>query len=146
MLKHSYTFEGHPVACAVALKTLEILERENLVENSKIMGKYLFDSLQSFRKHPIVGEIRGGLGLDCSFDFVKNKETMEKFNPEENSRIIVMLKEKLRKEGLWGAVSNPFQLKPALVIKKDEIDEIMNRLDKVISEIEKELFVDSKIG
>jgi adenosylmethionine-8-amino-7-oxononanoate aminotransferase len=137
MLKHSYTFDGHPVACAAALATLEIIERESLVENSKNMGKYLFDSLQSLRSHRIVGEIRGGMGLGCIIEFVKDRETKKQFSPEENKRFVALLKEKLRRAGLWWQVANPLWLSPALIITKDEIDEIVRGLDRVSGEIEK---------
>ena len=72
MLKHSYTFDGHPVACTAALATLDIMEREKVVENPRVMGKYFFDSLQSLRRHRTVGEIRGGLGLNSLIEFVKD--------------------------------------------------------------------------
>lgn len=139
MLNHSYTFLGHPVACVAALVTLEIMEREKVIDNSKTMGTYLFDSLASLRKHRIVGEIRGGLGLDCQVEFVKNKETGEKFSPEENKKFIRMLKKKIRQAGFWGAAGNPLQLRPPLVITKAEIDELVSGLEKVIGEIGKEL-------
>ncbi len=138
MLQHSYTFEGHPVACAAGLATLGIMEREKIVENSKAMGEYLFESLQSLRWHRIVGEIRGGLGLDCLVEFLKDKETQERFSPAENNRLNAMLKEKLRRAGLWGMASNPLQLKPPLIITRDEVNEIVDGLDKVIADIEKQ--------
>ena len=79
VLNHSYTFEGHPVACAAALANIEIMEREKLVENSRVMGKYLYEQLQSLSKYRIVGEIRGGLGLMCNVKMVKDKETKVQF-------------------------------------------------------------------
>jgi len=141
ILRHSYTFEGHPVACAAGLVALDIMEKENVVKNSRNMGKYLYDSLQALRRHRIVGEVRGGLGLDCSFELLRDNETKEPLTAEEKSRIFGMLKTKLRQVGLWGGVSNPFQLKPPLVITKDEVDEILRGLDKVIGEVEKEFFL-----
>ena len=141
MLKHSYTYSGHPVACAAALATLEIMERENVVDNSRTMGKYLFDTLGSLRKHRMVGEIRGGLGLDCNVEFVKDRETEEKFSPEENQVFIAKLKNGLRQNGLWGPVSNPLHLWPTLVVTKEEIDEILSRLDKTLGEIGTELSI-----
>jgi putrescine aminotransferase len=139
MLKHSYTFLGHPVACVAALVTLEIMEREKVIDNSKNMGTYLFDSLKSLRKHRLVGEIRGGLGLDCQVEFVKNQETGEKFSSEENTRLMSMLKKYIRQAGLWGPTGNPILFRPPLVITKVEIDEIVSGLEKVIGEIGKEL-------
>jgi adenosylmethionine-8-amino-7-oxononanoate aminotransferase len=139
VLRHSYTFEGHPVACATALANIEIMEREKLVENSKVMGNYLYEQLQSLAKHRIVGEVRGGLGLMCNVELVKDKETQTQFSPEENARVRKMLKTKLMEAGLFGMFTNPIPIMPALIISQDEIDEIVSKLDSVIGEIESEL-------
>lgn len=141
VISHSYTFEGHSVACAAALANLAIIERENLVENSKVMGKYLFEQLQSLNKHKIVGEIRGGLGLNCEIELVRDRETKQRFSPEENVKIKGMLKKKLMDLGLFGMFVNPVPIIPALTINKDEIDEIVSVFDKVIGEIGKELSI-----
>ena len=138
-LKHSYTFEGSPVACAAALVNIDIIEREKLVERSETMGKYLFEQLQSLNKHNIVGEIRGGLGLNCGVELMKDRKTKEPFSPEENNRIGGMLKQKLMEAGLFGFFINPIPIVPALIITKDEIDEIVSTLDKAIGEIAQEL-------
>ncbi len=92
--------------------------------------------MQSLRKYRVVDEIRGGLGLDCSIFFVKDKESNGKFSPEEQVRFLAVLRKKLRQVGLWGAVGNPTQLKPPLIITKSEVDEIINGYDKVLGEIE----------
>lgn len=138
-LKHSYTFEGSPVACAAALANIEIIEREKLVENSKIMGKYLFEQLQLLNRHDVVGEIRGGLGLNCEVELFKNVETKQQFTPEENNRIGGLLKQRLMESGLFGSFTNPIPVVPPLIIIKSEIDEIVGKFDKVIGEIAKQL-------
>ncbi len=139
VLRHSYTFEGHPVACAAGITALDIMEREGLMENSAKMGKYLFDSLQSLRRHRVVGAIRGGLGLDSQVAFVKDRETNRPLSTEESATFNGLLKKGLRDAGLFGAVSNPLQLKPPIVINRQEVDEIVNGIDRVITEIEKKL-------
>ena len=138
-LIHSFTFEGLPSACAAALTTLNVLEKENLVENSRTLGSYLFERLQSLYDHPIVGEIRGGLGLMVNIELFKDRKTKEKYSAEENTRIGRMLKQKLMEAGLWGQFRNPLPICPSLSITRDEIDEIVNGFDRVIGEIEKEL-------
>ena len=61
---HAFTYSGHPTCCAVALKNLDIMERERLCENSAKMGQRLYGALQSaFGDHPHAGEVRGGKGL-----------------------------------------------------------------------------------
>ena len=139
VLKHSYTFEGSPVACAVSLVNIDIIEREKLVENSAIMGKYLFEQLELLDKHDIVGEIRGGRGLNCAIAFMKDKRTRQPFSPKENGRISGLLKQKLMEAGLFGAFGNPLMMFPALIITKDEIDELVSKCDRVIGEIAEQL-------
>jgi adenosylmethionine-8-amino-7-oxononanoate aminotransferase len=138
-LKHSYTFEGSPVACAAALANIEIIEREKLVENSKMMGKYLFEQLQSLNRHDVVGEIRGGFGLNCEVELFKDVETKQQFTPEENNRIGRLLKQRFMESGLFGSFTNPIPVVPPLIITKSEIDEIVGKFDKVIGEIAKQL-------
>ncbi|WP_342048594.1 aminotransferase family protein [Bacillus sp. OTU530] len=79
VLLHGYTYSGHPMACAVALKNLEIIEQEHLIENAEAMGREMlsgFKWLQANRS--IVGEVRG-LGLMGGIEIVKNPETKERF-------------------------------------------------------------------
>lgn len=141
MLRHSYTYEGHTVACAAALISLEIMERENLVQNAEAMGKYLFEQLQSLKDHKIVGGIRGGLGLSCVVELVKERGSKMAFSFEENTRISNMLKERCLEAGLFGMFANPIPIIPPLIVTKDDVDEIVNRFDRVISGIEQELSV-----
>ncbi|MGB5212160.1 MAG: aminotransferase class III-fold pyridoxal phosphate-dependent enzyme, partial [Anderseniella sp.] len=59
LLNHLHTYGNHPVSCAVGLRNLEILDDENLIENSKKMGRYFLDGLKTLEHHPSVGEVRG---------------------------------------------------------------------------------------
>ena len=78
---HGFTYSGHPVACAAALKNIEIMEREQLLENVKSLSPYLQEKLESLKDLPIVGDIRGQGFMWC-VEFVANKDTFELF-PEE---------------------------------------------------------------
>jgi len=66
---HLYTAAGAPVCCAVAMKSLEILLREKLVENSAKVGKYMLERLNELQEYPYIGEVRG-LGLFAAFEIV----------------------------------------------------------------------------
>ena len=80
---HAYTYSAHPVGCAVALRTLQIIEDENLVAEASRKGTYLMDVLRArLADHPHVGEIRGK-GLMCAVEFVKDRDTRAAFAPEE---------------------------------------------------------------
>src|SRR5262249_58186625 len=69
-----FTYNAHPGCCAAALQTIEILEKEHLVEHAQRMGRRLLDRLGSLESSPIVGEIRG-LGLLAGVEIVADKRT-----------------------------------------------------------------------
>jgi adenosylmethionine-8-amino-7-oxononanoate aminotransferase len=83
---HHYTFGWHPAACAAALKNIEIIQSERLVENSRTVGEYLLDQLQTMRKHPTVGDVRG-IGLFCVVEFVRDKKTKEPFDTPTTAKL-----------------------------------------------------------
>ena len=77
---HSSTYAGHPVCCAVALRTLDILERERLVERAGRLGRYLLGRLRTLEDLDCVGEVRG-LGLMAAVELVADRETKAPFDP-----------------------------------------------------------------
>jgi adenosylmethionine-8-amino-7-oxononanoate aminotransferase len=80
---HAYTYSAHPVGCAVALRTLQIIEDEHLVAEASRKGVYLLDALRSrLGHHPHVGDIRGK-GLMCAVEFVKDRDGKIAFAPED---------------------------------------------------------------
>jgi adenosylmethionine-8-amino-7-oxononanoate aminotransferase len=79
---HAYTYSGHPVGCAVALRTLRIIAEENLVAEAARKGTLLLEALRSrLGDHPHVGDIRGS-GLMCAVEFVEDRATKAPFAPE----------------------------------------------------------------
>ena len=76
-----FTYSGHPLACAIADKVLEIMEREQLVERAAVMGEKLRERLEPLAAHPNVAEIRGR-GLLLALELVQDKETLEPFPVE----------------------------------------------------------------
>jgi len=77
---HAYTYSGHPTCCAVALKNLDIMEREQLWENATTMGARLYEGLKTtFSGHPHVGDIRGGKGLLAALELVEDRATKKNF-------------------------------------------------------------------
>tara|TARA_B100001173_G_C15949967_1_gene530913 strand:- start:697 stop:1218 length:522 start_codon:yes stop_codon:yes gene_type:complete len=76
---HGFTYSGHPVACAVALENIKILEEEKLVEKvANETGPYLKKCWKEFESHPIVGEVRN-VGLLGAIELVKNKDKRQFF-------------------------------------------------------------------
>lgn len=82
---HGYTNSGHPACCAAALRNIQIIEEENLVENSRKMGDVLFGALEeTFSDHPNVGDIRGGKGLLAALEFVEDRRSKRNFAVEKD--------------------------------------------------------------
>lgn len=82
---HGFTNSGHPACCAAALRNIQIVEEENLVENSRKMGDALFRALQeTFSDHPNVGDIRGGKGLLAALEFVEDRGRRKNFAVERD--------------------------------------------------------------
>jgi putrescine aminotransferase len=73
---NGFTYTGHPVGCAIGLKNLEIVEREDLIDNAREMGAYLLKGLETLLDLPVVGEVRGR-GLMLGIELVTDKETKE---------------------------------------------------------------------
>jgi len=137
-LHHLITFGGNPSASAAGVRNLEIIETEGIVENSAKMGDYLYDRLQTMYDHPIVGDVRGGKGLLCGIEFVKDRETKEKFPAEADIKGI-MARTTANQDLIGRAVADTMRIAPPLVITKDEVDELVRRIDRAIGEAEKEL-------
>ncbi|WP_340372707.1 aspartate aminotransferase family protein [Peribacillus sp. FSL E2-0218] len=138
-LLHGYTYSGHPMACAVALKNIEIIERENLMENSKRRGEELlvgFKKLQS--EHPIIGDVRA-LGLIGGISIVKDKKTGEGFGTQLAPKLVA----EAAKNGLiCRSVTfdqDTLVFAPPLIITKSEVEKIIDILDKTFTAVEKEI-------
>ena len=83
MYMHGITFGGHPVAAAVALKNIEIMEREGVIDNVRANQGYLEDALRGLMaRHEIVGDVRGA-GYFWAMELVKDRATRETFTAEE---------------------------------------------------------------
>ncbi|MFN3003731.1 aspartate aminotransferase family protein [Mycolicibacterium wolinskyi] len=133
-LGHLITFGGHAVAAAAALKNIEILERENLVERSAEMGTYLFELAQELRSHPTVGDVRGGKGLLCAIDFVKSKETREAWGTSHP--FIKQLALRTQEEGLVTRVWDVLHLAPPFVLTRSEAERAIEIVDRCLTEAE----------
>jgi len=131
-LVHGYTYSGHPVACAVALKNLEMIEREKLVPRVKNgIGPYLQRRLrETFADHPIVGEVRG-TGLLAAIELVRDKAE-RRFFPDPGN-IGTLCRNYCFNDGLiCRAIRDTMVLAPPLVIREDEIEEIFVKLKAAI--------------
>jgi adenosylmethionine-8-amino-7-oxononanoate aminotransferase len=96
---HAFTNSGHPTCCAVAMKNIEILQRERLWENATKMGERLQAGLQAaFGDQPNTGDIRGGKGLLAAVEFVEDRATQKNF--ASRLKVAARLKVEMMKRGV----------------------------------------------
>jgi len=130
---HGFTYSGHPIACAAALATLNILQRDKFVDLvANDIGPYLQKRWAEFADHPIVGHVRG-VGMLGSIELVRNKETRERLEPEQKSGGIC--REFCVSNGLiMRAVGDSMIISPPFVSTHEEIDELIARATKSLDQ------------
>ena len=137
---HGYTYSGHPVACAVALKVLQIYERDQIFAKAAVTGHYLQQRLAEFADHPLVGEVRGS-GLIGAIELVANKETGEAF---VGGAVGGYLQKAVQEEGVLLRIvaGSSLAFCPPLIITEPQIDEIIEAtgraLDKTLEHCKQE--------
>jgi len=123
---HAFTYSGHPVGCAVALKNLEIIETEELVDRAAVMGNHLLHQAKSLESHPHVGEVRG-LGLMAAVELVADKTTKAEFPKEE--QIGIRVHQETQKRGMFTRLrTDVYNLAPPFIVTKSQIDSMIHIL------------------
>src|SRR5699024_8304253 len=133
LLFHGYTYSGHPVASAVALKNIEIIENENLVENTNNMGEVLLEGLQKLEEElTVLGDGRS-VGLLAAIEVYKNAETKEHFDAKHAPLIV---QEAANRGLICRAVTydeaDTVVLAPPLIINKEQVEEMLSILKEAI--------------
>lgn len=137
-LVHGYTYSGHPVASAVALKNLEVMERKSLVPRVKNeIGPYLHKRMhETFDDHPLVGQVRG-FGLLCAIELVPNKPERSFF--PEPGEVGTHCRNYCFASGLvMRAVRDTMVCAPPLTISKSEVDELVAKAKSAIDRTAKD--------
>ena len=129
---HGYTFSGHPVATAVALKALEIYERDNIFARSAATSKRFQDALASFADHPLVGEARG-VGMIGACELVADKAAKQPFEPP--GKVGMHCLSRCHANGLVvRAIGDTIAFCPPLIVSDDEVGEIFERFGRALDE------------
>lgn len=133
---HGTTFGGNPIACSVALATLEVFREENLVENSKVVGQYAREQLLKLKeKYPIISDVRS-VGLMIGIE-ISNPKTGEP-DGQAVSRILDYALEEGVLFYLCGNNGEVIRMIPPLVVTKEQIDDGLQMLEKAIVRYMKE--------
>ena len=136
---HGHTYEAHPMTLAPAVAAIREMQRLDLVNRSREMGKYMGEKLHALKpKHPSIGEVRG-LGLFWALEMVKDQVKKTPFNTKQDKvdgKVAVV--EKVAAEMMKRGVSiqawiSHFVIAPPLIIEKSEIDFAVEQLDQSLA-------------
>lgn len=133
MFGHGFTYSGHPVAAAVAVRNLELMQEWQVFEHVRNVTPQFQSRLHGFGEHPLVGNTRGR-GLIGAVELVKNKATKQAFDASEGVGQYCM--ERCRHHGLILRVlaGDSIAFCPPLVVTADQIDEIFTKFDHALSD------------
>ena len=128
------TFGGNPVTSVAARAVIEVIEEENLRENTYVVGGYFRKKLEELQeKYPLIGDVRG-MGMMQALELVKDRQTKEPA-PQETNQVL----ERARANGLLvgkgGMFGNVIRMAPPMNISKADVEEAIRLLDKSFSEI-----------
>lgn len=130
MLGHGFTGSGHPVAAAVALENIKIIEERGLVENARITGEHMQARLRGLNDHPLVGETRG-IGFIGAVELVANKNTKAPWG--KTGALGRLVNSKMEDLGIITRnMGDALAFSPPLIINKAQIDEVFDRLDEAL--------------
>ena len=137
LFTHGFTYSGHPVCCTAGLKSIEIMEREDLCGHIRKVGPYLEKRLATLADLPIVGDVRGSHFMMC-VENLANKETKELFPAEVKvgNRIAAACQ---KREFLVRPVGHLNVLSPPLVLTEEQIDFMVETLREAIVEVADDL-------
>ena len=131
VLGHGYTYGGHPVTSAVALKTIEIYERRDIVGHVRHVSPVFLDRIKALEGHPLVGEARG-VGLIAGLELVADKKSKTHFPADR--MVATMVMRVAEREGLIirAVPTDRIAICPPLVISEDEINDLFDRLTRAL--------------
>ncbi len=129
---HGYTYSGHPVCAAVALRTLELMEERRLFAHAALVGELFQDRLRALADHPLVGDTRG-VGLLGGVELVADKRTGKPF--ESSLGVGATCSTHAHEAGLIVRnLGDVIALCPPLIISADQVDELFAKLGKALDE------------
>ncbi|SAL02321.1 aminotransferase [Caballeronia fortuita] len=134
---HGFTAGGHPVAAAVALENLAIIEERGLVERARVLGERMHARLAELAAHPLVGEVRG-VGLIGAIELVASKE--DKTPLEMPGKLGALASEALaRRHVITRNIGDAVALCPPLIISEQELDDLLNRVSAAIDDVARQV-------
>ncbi len=136
---NGFTYSGHPICCAAALKNIEIMERDGLLEHVRNLTPHFQERLNDLVRHDIIGNARG-MGLVGCVEGIAAPDLPEEKRLAIDSDFGYRVDAKCEEMGLIvRPIFNLCVFSPPLIIKKDEVDQLFDILDKAIQEVQSEM-------
>jgi len=138
---HGHTYSGNPMACAIGLEVFRVIREEHLPENAAKMERFLKAGLKLLEeRYEIIGQVRGK-GLLFALELVRDRETREPFPAEKD--VNLLLTDEAYDEGLIiyprkcinGLSGDHVLVAPPLIVKEEQVNEILNRLDRALKRV-----------
>jgi 4-aminobutyrate---pyruvate transaminase len=130
---HGFTGGGHPVAAAVALESVRLIEERNLVQNASASGERLRAGLNQLKDHPLVGEVRG-VGLIAAVELVVDKTTKAALEPI--GRLGGLVSAEMQNQGVISRnMGDAIAFCPPLIITASEVDDLLDRFRRALDRV-----------
>jgi 4-aminobutyrate--pyruvate transaminase len=132
VFSHGFTYSGHPATSAVALETLNIYEKDNILSHVRSIAPRMQAGLRKFADHPLVGEVRG-IGLIGAIELVADKASKTSFNPAEG--VGAFLVKRAHHHGLiLRPLGDSIAFCPPLIIKESELDLLFEKFSLALDD------------
>ena len=134
-LRSGSTYGGHNVACAAALANIEVIQKEKLVENAAVLGKYIKNKLEDMKKHSIVGDVRG-IGLLLAVELLADRDKKVPLDPKLG--VGSFIRDYCYENGMIMRNNGDILvIAPSLTMNRNEADFMLDLLEKAIEEVAK---------
>jgi len=128
------TFGGNTVACAAGNAVIDVIERDELIENGREVGDYLRDSLRELANtQSLIGNVRGA-GMLAGLEFVTDRDARTPAT-EETRALLELMRQRHVLVGKEGRYGNILKLRPPLVFQREHVDQFVSALDDSLSEL-----------
>jgi taurine--2-oxoglutarate transaminase len=136
MLHTGLTYAGHPLACAAGVAAVEAYAEERLIERSRTLGASMFTALQAMqRRHPVIGDVRGGRGLFVVLELVRDRTTREQHEPwpQGPAPLPALVREALDEGVSFATRGNLILLAPPLIVGEGDVADALAVLDRLLA-------------
>ena len=132
LFSNGYTYSGHPVSCAAALKNIEILERDNVLAHVRDISPYFQERLARLTRYPIIGDARGAWLIGC----IEARLSKNGSRLEDERKIVAMIDQACHDRGLIvRPLINMCVFSPPLVISRTQVNYLFDILEQAIEAV-----------